>query len=170
MGFCYPPPMDYLWTPWRYAYVSGAAPATGCIFCNAPEETDEKSRIVHRGTHCYAMLNTFPYTNGHVMIAPYAHDKNLSSSDSETLSELIATVARAEQILSAAYSTDGLNIGVNLGSAAGAGIPEHYHVHIVPRWKGDTNFMSVAAGVRVVPEELHVTRRKLAELFARAAA
>jgi ATP adenylyltransferase len=145
--------------------------AGGCIFCAAAAgDDDEGSLIVFRGRKVFVILNRYPYTNGHVMIAPYGHDKNLSSSDSETLSELIATVARAEQILSEAYQTDGLNIGINLGSAAGAGIPEHYHVHVVPRWKGDTNFMSVAAGVRVVPEELHVTRRKLAALFARAAA
>jgi ATP adenylyltransferase len=145
--------------------------AGGCIFCAAAAgDDDEASLVVFRGRKVFVILNRYPYTNGHVMIAPYGHDKNLSSSDSETLSELIATVARAEQILSEAYQTDGLNIGINLGSAAGAGIPEHYHVHVVPRWKGDTNFMSVAAGVRVVPEELHVTRRKLAALFARAAA
>jgi len=102
-----------------------------------------------------------------VMIAPYSHDKNLSASDSETRVELIDTVARAEDVLTEAYHTDGLNIGINLGSAAGAGVADHYHVHVVPRWKGDTNFMTVAAGVRVVPEELSTTRRRLAPLFER---
>ena len=105
------------------------------------------------------MLNRYPYTNGHVMVAPYAHEAWFSDSSAETLSELIATVARAQRILVSHYRTDGLNVGVNFGSAAGAGVAGHYHVHVVPRWAGDTNFMTVAAGVRVVPEELGPTRR-----------
>ena len=140
--------------------------AVGCIFCAAAAgDDDEASLVVYRGRKVFVILNRYPYTNGHVMIAPYAHEKSLSASDSETLTELVGTMARAERILSDAYQTDGLNIGINLGSAAGAGIADHYHVHVVPRWKGDTNFMTVAAGVRVVPEELAVTRRKLAPLF-----
>ena len=139
-----------------------------CIFCLAAAETDEdKSLVVFRGHRVFVLLNRYPYTNGHVMIAPYSHDPNLSASDAETRVELIHTVARAERILSAAYHTDGLNIGINLGAAAGAGVADHYHVHVVPRWKGDTNFMTVAAGVRVVPEELSTTRRRLAPLFER---
>jgi ATP adenylyltransferase len=139
-----------------------------CIFCVAAAEPDEdKSLVVFRGRRVFVLLNRYPYTNGHVMIAPYSHDKNLSASDSETRVELIHTVARAEDILSTAYHTDGLNVGINLGSAAGAGVADHYHVHVVPRWKGDTNFMTVAAGVRVVPEELSATRRRLAPLFER---
>lgn len=140
--------------------------AAGCIFCAAAAgDDDEASLVVYRGRKVFVILNRYPYTNGHVMIAPYAHEKSLSASDPETLTELVGTMARAERILSDAYQTDGLNIGINLGSAAGAGIADHYHVHVVPRWKGDTNFMTVAAGVRVVPEELAVTRRKLAPLF-----
>jgi ATP adenylyltransferase len=111
------------------------------------------------------LLNRYPYTNGHLMVAPYDHLSRLAQSDGETLTELIETVARGEKILSETYRTDGLNIGVNLGSAAGAGVEDHYHVHLVPRWSGDTNFMTVAGGVRVVPEELSVTRRRLAPLF-----
>ena len=138
-----------------------------CIFCEAAASGDgEGSLVVYRGKRIFIILNRYPYTNGHVMIAPYGHEATLSASDEETLLELIQTVARAERILKETYHTDGLNIGVNLGSAAGAGIVDHYHVHVVPRWKGDTNFMSVAAGVRVVPEELSVTRRRLAPLFA----
>ncbi|HEY6931608.1 MAG TPA: HIT domain-containing protein [Thermoanaerobaculia bacterium] len=145
--------------------------ASGCIFCAAAAgDDDDASLVVYRGRKVFVLLNRYPYTNGHVMIAPYAHEKNLSASNAETLGELIQTMAHAERILSDAYQTDGLNVGINLGSAAGAGIADHYHVHVVPRWKGDTNFMTVAAGVRVVPEELAVTRRKLAPLFARAAA
>ena len=139
-----------------------------CIFCVAAAEPDEdKSLVVFRGRRVFVLLNRYPYTNGHVMVAPYSHDKNLSASDSETRVELIDTVARAEDVLTEAYHTDGLNIGINLGSAAGAGVADHYHVHVVPRWKGDTNFMTVAAGVRVVPEELSTTRRRLAPLFER---
>jgi ATP adenylyltransferase len=131
----------------------------------AAEEDEETSLVVFRGHSVFVLLNRYPYTNGHVMIAPYSHDKNLSASDPQTRAELIQTIACAEKILSAEFHTDGLNIGINLGSAAGAGVADHYHVHVVPRWKGDTNFMTVAAGVRVVPEDLSVTRRRLAPLF-----
>jgi ATP adenylyltransferase len=115
------------------------------------------------------LLNRYPYTNGHLMVAPYAHAARLSDSDGGTLSELATIVARAENILETAYRTDGLNVGLNLGSAAGAGVSDHYHVHVVPRWNGDTNFMSVVGGLRVVPEELTETRRRLAPLFRKAA-
>jgi ATP adenylyltransferase len=141
-----------------------------CIFCEAAASTEEEdSLVVYRGKKVFVILNRYPYTNGHVMVAPYRHDGALSASDPETLSELVQTLARAEQILTATYHTDGLNIGLNLGAAAGAGVTGHYHVHVVPRWKGDTNFMSVTGGVRVVPEELSVTRQRLAPLFAGAA-
>jgi ATP adenylyltransferase len=156
---------EVLFAPWRYEYLV-AEKSTGCIFCEAAASTnEEKSLIVHRGRRVFTLLNRYPYTNGHLMVAPYEHRSRLWQSDGETLTELIATVARGEKILSEAYRTDGLNIGVNLGSAAGAGVEDHYHVHLVPRWSGDTNFMTVAGGVRVVPEELTVTRRRLAPLF-----
>ena len=114
----------------------------------------------------FVILNRYPYTNGHVMVAPYSHDAWLSSSVPETLQELIQTIARAERILVSAYHTDGLNVGINFGAAAGAGVAGHYHVHVVPRWKGDTNFMTVTAGLRVVPEELTATLARLRPLFA----
>ncbi len=156
---------EVLFAPWRYEYLV-AEKSTGCIFCEAAASTnDEESLIVHRGRRVFTLLNRYPYTNGHLMVAPYEHRSRLSQSDPETLTELIATVARGEKILSEAYRTDGLNIGVNLGSAAGAGVEDHYHVHLVPRWGGDTNFMTVAGGVRVVPEDLPVTRHRLAPLF-----
>ena len=156
---------EVLFAPWRYEYLV-AEKSTGCIFCEAAASTnEEESLIVHRGRRVFTLLNRYPYTNGHLMVAPYEHRSRLWQSDGETLTELIATVARGEKILSEAYRTDGLNIGVNLGSAAGAGVEDHYHVHLVPRWSGDTNFMTVAGGVRVVPEELSVTRRRLAPLF-----
>ena len=156
---------EVLFAPWRYEYLV-TEKSKGCIFCEAAASTnDEESLIVHRGRRVFTLLNRYPYTNGHLMVAPYEHQSRLSQSDAETLNDLIATVARSEKILFDAYRTGGLNIGVNLGSAAGAGIEDHYHVHVVPRWSGDTNFMTVAGGVRVVPEDLGVTRRRLAPLF-----
>jgi ATP adenylyltransferase len=155
-----------LFAPWRYEYLVSDKPV-GCIFCEAAaSRDDEQSLVVFRGKRVFVLLNRYPYTNGHVMVAPMAHEAWFSDSDGETLAELIATVARAQAILVAEYRTDGLNVGVNFGSAAGAGVANHYHVHAVPRWAGDTNFMTVAGDVRVVPEELAVTRRRLASLFA----
>jgi ATP adenylyltransferase len=157
---------DVLFAPWRYEYLVSDKKAE-CIFCEAAASPDdERSLVVFRGKRVFVLLNRYPYTNGHVMVAPLSHEAWFSESSAETLSELIATVARAQAILVAEYRTDGLNVGVNFGSAAGAGIANHYHVHAVPRWAGDTNFMTVAAGVRVVPEELAVTQRRLAALFA----
>jgi ATP adenylyltransferase len=140
----------------------------GCIFCDAAT-AGEDSLIVYRGERVFVILNRYPYTNGHVMVAPYRHEAWLSSSEPETLRELIETLARTERILVSAYHTDGLNVGINFGSAAGAGVTGHYHVHVVPRWSGDTNFMTVTAGLRVVPEEPAVTLARLRPLFARAA-
>jgi ATP adenylyltransferase len=140
---------------------------SGCIFCEAAAAEDEAgSLVVYRGERVFVILNRYPYTNGHLMVAPYGHEAWLSSSDAETLAELIGTVARAERILVTAYHTDGLNVGINFGSAAGAGVAGHYHVHVVPRWNGDTNFMTVTAGTRVVPEEASVTLARLRPLFA----
>ncbi len=156
---------DVLFAPWRYEYLVSDK-ETHCIFCAAAASSDDAaSLVVARGRKVFVVLNRYPYTNGHVMVAPYAHEALFSDSSPETLHELIDTVARAQKILVSAYRTDGLNVGVNFGSAAGAGVASHYHVHVVPRWAGDTNFMTVAAGVRVVPEELESTRRRLAPLF-----
>ncbi len=160
---------DVLLTPWRYDYLV-ADKTGGCIFCEAAASDDEeRSLVVFRGRRVFVILNRYPYTNGHVMVAPYSHDAWLSDSNAETRTELVEIVARAEKVLVSTYRTDGLNVGINFGSAAGAGIADHYHVHVVPRWKGDTNFMTVAGDVRVVPEELSATRRRLQPLFAEAA-
>ena len=160
---------EVLFAPWRYEYlVSDKQDA--CIFCEAAaSHGDEKSLVVHRGKRVFVLLNRYPYTNGHIMVAPIGHEAWFSDSVAETLTELITTVTRAQKLLVAEFRTDGLNVGVNFGAAAGAGVPGHYHVHVVPRWAGDTNFMTVAAGVRVVPEELGTTRRRLAALFAESA-
>ena len=160
---------DVLFAPWRYEYLVSDK-NVACIFCEAAaSRDDERSLVVFRGKRVFVVLNRYPYTNGHVMVAPLAHEAWLSESPPETQHELIATVARAQSILVAEYRTDGLNVGINFGAAAGAGVASHYHVHVVPRWAGDTNFMTVTAGVRVVPEDLAVTRGRLATLFAEGA-
>lgn len=160
---------EVLFAPWRYEYLVSDKQDT-CIFCEAAASVDDaKALVVHRGKRVFVLLNRYPYTNGHIMVAPLAHEAWFSDSGAETLTELITTVAKAQKLLVAAFRTDGLNVGVNFGAAAGAGVPGHYHVHVVPRWAGDTNFMTVAAGVRVVPEDLATTQRRLAALFAEAA-
>jgi ATP adenylyltransferase len=157
---------DVLFAPWRYEYLVSDKEKV-CIFCEAAASDDEeRSLVLFRGKRVFVVLNRYPYTNGHVMVAPFSHDAWFSDSDAATRGELIETVTRAQEILVSAYHTDGLNVGVNFGAAAGAGVASHYHVHVVPRWSGDTNFMAVTAGVRVVPEELSETRRRLAPLFA----
>lgn len=156
-----------LFAPWRYEYLVAEKPGS-CIFCDAAASGDaEASLVVHRGKKVFALLNRYPYTNGHVMVAPYAHEAWLSASSEEARAELVEAVALAEKVLVREYRTDGLNVGINFGSAAGAGVTGHYHVHIVPRWSGDTNFMTVAGDVRVVPEELTATARRLKPLFAK---
>lgn len=158
---------DVLFAPWRYEYLVSDKSGTNCFFCEAAaSETDQETLVVSRGRKVFVILNRYPYTNGHVMVAPYAHEARLSGSSDETLTELIRTVASAERILTSAYRTDGLNVGINLGSAAGAGVADHYHVHLVPRWSGDTNFMTAVGDVRVVPEEPAATLARLRPLFA----
>ncbi len=157
---------EVLFAPWRYEYLVSEKQG-GCIFCEAAASHDDgASLVVFRGKRVFVILNRYPYTNGHVMVAPMAHEAWFSDSPRETLEELVGVVARAQKILVSAFQTDGLNVGVNFGKAAGAGVADHYHVHLVPRWTGDTNFMSVTGGVRVVPEELSVTRNRLVPLFA----
>ncbi|MDQ2980011.1 MAG: HIT domain-containing protein [Acidobacteriota bacterium] len=161
---------DVLFAAWRYEYLVSDKSDNRCFFCEAAaSENDDETLVVHRGRKVFVILNRYPYTNGHIMVAPYAHEARLSNSSEKTLHELVSTVARAEEILTSAYRTDGLNVGINLGSAAGAGLADHYHVHVVPRWKGDTNFMTVTGDVRVVPEEPAATLSRLRPLFAGAA-
>ena len=156
--------MDYLWTPWRYAYVSGADKATGCVFCEAPKENDDsKARIVHRGHHCYIILNTYPYTPGHVMIVPYAHLDELQKLPVEAANEMVALSQRMETVLRSLYRPDGVNLGMNIGKAAGAGIAGHIHMHVLPRWVADANFVSVVGETRVLPETLEVTWGRMRE-------
>jgi ATP adenylyltransferase len=137
--------------------VSGAEPATGCIFCEAPKQSDEQALIVHRAEHCYVILNKYPYTNGHVMVVPYAHLDELQKLPVEAANEMMALTQRMEGALRSLYRPDGLNLGMNIGKAAGAGVAGHIHMHVLPRWVADANFMSVIGETRVLPESLEVT-------------
>ena len=157
------PPMDYLWTPWRYAYVSGSNPIHQCIFCDAPKQSDQESRIAHRGLHCYVILNTYPYTNGHVMIVPYVHLDELQALALEAAQEMMALAQRMETVLRSLYHPDGINLGMNLGKAAGAGVAGHIHMHILPRWIADANFVSVIGETRILPENLDMTWKRIRE-------
>jgi ATP adenylyltransferase len=163
--------VEHLWSPWRLAYVTGATPAnldsSGCIFCRA-DDPDE-SLVVFRGQSAYVVLNLYPYNNGHLMVVPYRHVANLQSTTASERDEIMRLTRHAEMALMEAYNPQGLNIGINLGRPAGAGVLDHLHVHLVPRWNGDTNFMSVFAETRVLPETLSDTRRRLEPIFTRLA-
>jgi len=158
--------MDHLWTPWRYAYVSGADLISGCIFCNAPKQIDQQALIVHRGTHCYVILNLYPYTNGHVMVVPYAHLDELQKLPADAAQEMMSLTQRSEGILRSLYRPDGINLGMNIGKAAGAGVAGHIHMHVLPRWVADANFISVIGETRVLPETLQVTWERISKAFA----
>jgi ATP adenylyltransferase len=154
--------MDYLWTPWRYAYVSTAGKSTGCFLCEKSREPDDrKALIVHRGRYCYVLLNAFPYTSGHVMIVPNQHLDQLDRLPAEAAAEMMALMQRLETVLRAVYRPDGLNLGMNLGAAGGAGVAGHIHMHVLPRWTADTNFMTTVAETRIQPETLETTWERL---------
>ena len=154
--------MDYLWTPWRYNYVTEGDRQSGCVFCNAAGAADDRANlIVHRAESNFVILNRFPYTNGHVMIVPYSHVSSLASLTEQALLEMMRLAREAERNLRAIYHPDGLNMGLNLGRSAGAGIADHLHMHALPRWAGDTNFMTVTGETRVLPEDLAQTWEKL---------
>jgi ATP adenylyltransferase len=154
--------MDYLWTPWRYAYVSGTEKTTGCVFCNAVKEKDDANAlIVYRGKNCFVILNAFPYTPGHVMIVPYAHLDELQKLSTDAAHEMIALSQRMEAVLRELYRPDGINLGMNIGKAAGAGIAGHIHMHVLPRWIADANFVSVVGETRILPETLEVTWERM---------
>ena len=137
----------------------------GCIFCLAADSPDRQTLTLHRDARALVMLNRYPYTNGHLMVAPIAHQARLFDSGVEALADLIRLTAEAQRILSDVYHPDGFNIGMNFGQVAGAGIADHYHMHIVPRWGGDSNFMTVTAATRLVPEALDTTYDKLRPFF-----
>jgi ATP adenylyltransferase len=186
--------MDRLWTPWRYSYISRAdkhlrkgVPAAldawpgdlDCVFCNmvasvdnavasgmAVETAEQAAHIVHRGTTCFVCLNAFPYSTGHVMVVPYVHTDSLAALELAAAQEMIALAQQVERTLRHVYCPDGLNFGLNLGESAGAGVANHMHLHGLPRWSGDTNFMTVVSETRVLPETLDTTWAKLRAAFA----
>ncbi len=154
--------MDHLWSPWRYSFVQNPQPAVNCVFCQMlAEGRDPDNYIVHRAGHNFVILNLYPYTSGHLMVVPNRHVATLEDAGADTLQEMILLAARAEQLLQRAYRPEGLNIGFNLGKCAGAGIAGHLHLHVLPRWSGDANFMSVIGETRVIPEDLSTTYSKL---------
>lgn len=154
--------MDYLWTPWRYNYVTEGERPSGCVFCKvAGEANDRENLVVHRALHNFVILNRFPYTNGHVMIVPYAHLDELHKLPLEAANEMMALAQRMESVLRSLYRPDGVNLGMNVGKAAGAGVAGHIHMHILPRWVADANFMSVIGETRVLPEAQEVTWERI---------
>jgi len=160
--------MEILFTPWRYPYLTSpkSENAEGCIFCKAAQSNRARDTLtLYRSNQALVMLNRYPYTNGHLMVAPIAHEARLFDSTDESLRALIRLTAESQRILSDVYHPDGFNVGMNFGHVAGAGVADHYHLHVVPRWSGDSNFMTVTARTRVVPEDLDVTFDKLQPHF-----
>jgi ATP adenylyltransferase len=160
--------MDYLWSPWRYGYVSSGTSEPGCLFCRIAASPDDAGNyVVHRAARNFVVLNRFPYTSGHLMVAPYAHVATLSDCDPRDLEEMIALARQAESALRGGYSPDGFNIGMNIGRSAGAGVAGHIHMHVLPRWHGDASFVTTVGETRVLPEELGTTYAKLKAMFSR---
>jgi ATP adenylyltransferase len=155
--------MDFIWSPWRYDYLaSGGKKPSSCVFCVNQDRTHDADRlIVFRGVHNFIILNLFPYTSGHTMVAPYEHLDNLVVAKPEQLTEMMQLSQRIITALQKLYKPEGFNIGMNLGTAAGAGIREHFHLHVVPRWTGDANFMTITGETRVLPEELSATYKRM---------
>jgi ATP adenylyltransferase len=153
--------MDYLWTPWRYRYIASAKDDR-CVFCDAvAADADRETLILLRGEKNFVILNRYPYTSGHVMIVPYAHVADLAAADLEMLAEMMRLAQRLQTALQSTYRPEGFNLGMNLGRAAGAGIVGHLHLHVLPRWAGDANFMTVVGETRVEPEDLATTYKRL---------
>lgn len=185
--------MDLLWTPWRYRYVTAAENAVrpgvpprlndwagdlGCVFCNLlasvdhaiandipREEAEQAAGLVVRGSECFVCLNAFPYTSGHVMVIPHVHEASLAALPVSTANELMGLAQKTERALRRLYNPHGLNFGMNLGEAAGAGVAGHLHLHALPRWVGDTNFMTTIGETRVLPEDLDITWRRMRAAF-----
>ena len=161
--------LQRLWAPWRFGYVAGADPVDGCPFCVLPgrgPDHDERSLILHRGEHSYVIFNAYPYNPGHLMVVPYAHQADLEMLDTEVAAELFELGRRSVRVLKDRVRAQGVNLGMNLGSAAGAGITDHLHLHVVPRWAGDTNFISVIGAARVLPRALEDMFQELKPGFA----
>lgn len=166
------PGPDVVWAPWRIQYVKdqgdGSLKGEGCVFCDLPgRQDDARSLILYRGARAYLVMNLFPYNNGHVMTVPYEHTDTLTALDGETLAEVMQLTQRAQGALEEALRPQGFNLGVNQGAAAGAGIADHLHLHLVPRWVGDTNFMPALGDTRVIPQHIEETYTLLRDAFDR---
>jgi ATP adenylyltransferase len=168
------PRLDHLWAGWRSAYVTGVAQEAvekrtdGCIFCALAASHDaDSTQVLERGEHVFALLNAYPYNSGHLMVAPLRHEGDLEALTGDESAELMQMIVQATRALKQAYSPDGVNVGMNLGRAAGAGIPGHLHVHVLPRWEADTNFMTAVAEARVLPEALPVSHDRLVSAWPR---
>jgi ATP adenylyltransferase len=159
--------VERLWTPWRLAYVTDSSGASGggCVFCDALARGESDPLFVYRGHTCFVLLNKYPYNNGHLMVVPNRHVARLADMTPDELTEFMALTRIAEMALAQAYAPHGLNMGLNLGKPAGAGVLDHLHMHVVPRWNGDTNFMTVLGETRVLPEELDRTAERLRPIF-----
>ena len=160
--------MEHIWSPWRYQYIASAGREEGCVFCRIEQEDrDAENFLVHRAELNFVILNLFPYTSGHLMIVPYQHEASLAAVDQATTTEMIELAKRAQTALEAEYHPDGFNIGMNLGRSAGAGVADHVHLHVVPRWSGDANFVSIVGETRLLPEDLATTHQRLKNHFDR---
>ncbi len=158
--------MRHLWSPWRMTYIEKHEKESGCVFCNAQAKADgTENLIVLRGKNAYVILNRFPYTSGHLMVIPFEHKPNLEDLNSETRAEMMELASRCTTVLRKVYRTESFNMGINIGEAAGAGVLGHVHIHIVPCWVGDTNFMSTTGDMRVLPAALEDTYRRVKEVF-----
>jgi ATP adenylyltransferase len=160
--------MERLWTPWRRAFIEGAADnaSTQCFLCAAPAAHDDRANLIlTRAESVFALLNLYPYNSGHLMVAPYAHTGELANLDASIAAELMHVTQRSVAALQRVYRPDAFNVGMNLGKAAGAGVPDHLHIHVVPRWNGDTNFMPVLSETKVLPETLDQTYERLEPYF-----
>jgi ATP adenylyltransferase len=159
-------PMNHLWSPWRMAYIEKHEKVEGCVFCTAQAKEDgTENLIAFRGKHAFVILNLYPYTSGHLMVVPYEHKPNLEELDEEARAEMMELTSRCTAVLRKIYRTESFNVGINIGEAAGAGVVGHVHIHIVPRWYGDTNFMSTLGATRVLPEVLEDTYKRVREGF-----
>jgi len=158
--------MDYLWSPWRMHYINNKAEEPQCVFCYAVKQSqDAEYLILHRGQNAFVMLNRFPYTSGHLMVLPYDHQPSYEDLTAETRAEMMELINTATKVLRKVYNPNAFNLGANIGEDAGAGIAPHFHFHIVPRWRGDSNFMSVTSNTRVLPEDLQVSYQRLKEAW-----
>ena len=159
--------MEFVWSPWRYDYIAASGkPTTSCVFCLDDDRSQDASRlVVYRGNLNFVILNLFPYTSGHFMVAPFVHTARFDEAPPAQLTEMMQLAQRGMRALTTLYRPEGFNVGVNLGHCAGAGIREHFHLHVVPRWIGDANFMSITGETRVLPEQLDVTYRRMVEAF-----